>query len=147
MKRHFPQRFWVSEPGSDSKEELCISFDDECNHPTRVVAASSGSILWDRASGSEEQFEQIFEGLQVEPADLADDAVERLPTPPPARSSYRQAVIGILRICSLLRPATYQSLPGSASTLVTPHRAALYCAHRHGYPSLFSHAVYLATLR
>ena len=96
VKRHFPQRFLVSEPGSDSKEELCVSFDDDCNRPTRVVATASGSVVWDHTTDSEEQFEQFFQGLKVVPADTENDAVELLPTPPPARSGYREAVIGNL---------------------------------------------------
>lgn len=93
LKRHFPQRFLVSEPGSNSKEELCMTFDDESHQPTRVVSAASGSILWDHVTDSDEKLHTMFEGLEVEPVDTEEDAVERLPPPAPARSGFQQAAI------------------------------------------------------
>jgi len=123
LKRHFPQRFLVSEPGSNSKEELCMTFDDESHQPTRVVSAASGSILWDHVTDSDEKLHTMFEGLEVEPVDTEEDAVERLPPPAPARSGFQQAAIGVFPLARQHFPLGRRCFPARACILGCPAHA------------------------
>jgi TPR repeat protein len=96
VKRHLPTRFYVREDGAEHKDELTIHHDDN-GDATRVESSMSGSVLWDAATDSEEELQNLFRGLKLEVADseVLNTSISSLPPPVPARASYRDAAIDV----------------------------------------------------
>jgi len=99
LRRHIPDRLYVSESGVEGKDQINLKYDNE-SHELIKVSDSSGRVLWDGARDSEEMLGHLFKGLDVEEHHLPGAEVEALPVPAPVRCGYKEAVIemsGILQ--------------------------------------------------